>query len=251
MSINRKKEEMSMSDKQIKAVLFDLDGTLLPQDQDTYIKTYFGALVKKLAPYGYDGKSLVDSIWVGMRAMLANDGTKTNEQIFWDAFVEVCGEKVLEHYPVFEEFYRCDFDREVHPSCGYNPEAKRAVDYIKSKNLRVALATNPVFPTAATECRIAWAGLSPSDFELYTTYENSHYTKPVLNYYLEICEKLALSPEECLMVGNDVGDDMVAGRLGMKLFLLTDNLINKLDADISEYPNGTFPDLIEYIDTLS
>ena len=34
----------------IKAILFDLDGTLLPMDQDTFIKAYFGLLAKKLAP---------------------------------------------------------------------------------------------------------------------------------------------------------------------------------------------------------
>ena len=49
------------------------------------------------------------------------------------------------------------------------------------------------------------------------------------------------------MVGNDVSDDMVARELGMKVFLLTDCLINKEDADISEYPNGSFEELIDYI----
>ena len=44
-------------------VLFDLDGTLLPMDQDEFVKTYFGLLAKKLAPHGYDPKKLVDGIW--------------------------------------------------------------------------------------------------------------------------------------------------------------------------------------------
>ena len=38
----------------IKMILFDLDGTLLPMDQNHFVKTYFGALAKKLAPLGYD-----------------------------------------------------------------------------------------------------------------------------------------------------------------------------------------------------
>ena len=240
-----------MSDKKIKAVFFDLDGTLLPQDQDHFIKTYFGALVRKISPLGYEPKSLTDSIWVGLRAMLENDGVKTNEEIFWDAFVKVCGEGILQHYPVFEDFYQNDFDIEVRPSCGYDPNSKRAVETARALGLRVALATNPVFPTAATESRIRWAGLSLSDFETYTTYENSHYTKPVLNYYTEICERLSLSPEDCLMVGNDVSDDMVAKELGMKVFLLTDNLINKKGEDISVYPSGSFDALIEYMRSLA
>ena len=235
----------------ITTVLFDLDGTLLPQDQDHFIKTYFGALVKKIAPLGYDPDSLINSIWVGIKAMTNNDGVKTNEEIFWDSFVSVCGKGILEHYPVFEEFYRVDFEREVRPSCGYDPNAARAVRFAKDAGFTVALATNPVFPAAATESRVCWAGLSIDEFAHFTSYENSHYTKPVLNYYTEIAEKLGVSPEECLMVGNDVGDDMVAKKLGMKVFLLTDNLINKKGEDISVYPNGGFDELIEYIRTVN
>ena len=52
------------------------------------------------------------------------------------------------------------------------------------------------------------------------------------------------------MVGNDVGDDMVAQELGMKVFLLTDCLINKHNVDISVYPHGSFEELMEYIRTL-
>ena len=62
---------------------------------------------------------------------------------------------------------------------------------------------------------------------------------------------MGLPFEECLMVGNDVSDDMVAESLGMKVFLLTDNLINKEDADISIYPNGSFKELMEYIDSIA
>jgi len=88
------------------------------------------------------------------------------------------------------------------------------------------------------------------DFEIYTTYENIHRAKPNPDYYRVLTERLNVRPEECLMVGNDVGDDMIAETLGMKVFLLTDCLINKTDADISVYPNGSFPELMQYIDSL-
>ena len=52
------------------------------------------------------------------------------------------------------------------------------------------------------------------------------------------------------MVGNDVGDDMVAEELGMKAFLLTDCIINKTDKDISIYHNGSFDELFQFIDNL-
>ena len=76
------------------------------------------------------------------------------------------------------------------------------------------------------------------------------YSKPNPKYYLEITEKIGVKPEECLMVGNDVGDDMVAADLGMKVFLLTDCLINKKNVDISQFPSGGFDELSRYLDDL-
>ena len=52
------------------------------------------------------------------------------------------------------------------------------------------------------------------------------------------------------MVGNDVSEDMIAETLGMKVFLLTDCLINKENRDISGYPGGGFDQLMEYIDSI-
>jgi len=114
----------------------------------------------------------------------------------------------------------------------------------------VVLATNPLFPSVATKNRIRWAGLDPEDFEYFTTFENSHYCKPNLDYYREIMDKLYLKPEECLMVGNDTQEDMVAEQLGMKVFLLTDCLINKAGEDISQYPHGSFTQLDAYLKEL-
>ena len=100
------------------------------------------------------------------------------------------------------------------------------------------LATNPISPALATDWRIRWAGLKPEDFELYTTFENSHYCKPNLKYYEEILQKLNVRPEECLMVGNDVEEDMITRQMGMQVFLLTDCLISRHGADINEYPSA-------------
>ena len=230
----------------IKVVLFDLDGSLLPMDQDVFIKTYFGMLVKNIAPHGYAPELLVDTIWKGTADMVGNNGEKTNERRFWDRFVSAFGEGSLKDMPLFDEFYEKEFDK-VSASCGFDPYAATAVNEIKKMGYRVALATNPVFPMAATERRIKWAGLSKDDFELVTTYENSRYCKPNLDYYRDIVSALGVSPEECLMVGNDVQEDMITESIGMKVFLLKKCLINKEGKDISIYPNGDLEDLVEFI----
>lgn len=233
----------------ITTVLFDLDGTLLPMDQEVFVKAYFGGICKKLAPQGYGPEKLVDTIWRGTGAMVKNNGEKTNEQAFWDYALAVYGEEFRKDKRYFDEFYQMDFDK-IQTACGYAPEAGEIVRALKARGLRVVLATNPIFPARATQCRIRWAGLQPEDFELYTTYENSRFCKPNLAYYQDILRQLGVRPEECVMVGNDVGEDMIAEKLGIQVFLLTDCIINKKGEDITRYPHGGFDALMAYIDNL-
>ncbi len=230
----------------VKFILFDLDGTLLPMDQELFLKSYFGKLAQKLEPHGYQPEDLISHIWAGAKAMIKNDGRGTNEEVFWEYFTGVYGEKVEGDKPLFDEFYRVEFDS-VKECCGFNPEAAPTVKAIKDLGYKVVLATNPIIPGVATEHRIRWTGLEPEDFELYTTYENSHFAKPNPSYYLEILEKIGAKPEECLMVGNDVEEDMMTKELGMKVFLIDECLLNIKNKDISVYPKGGFKELLEYI----
>lgn len=234
----------------ITTVLFDLDGTLLPMDQSVFVKAYFGGLARRLAPHGYEPQKLIDSIWQGTAAMVKNDGKVTNEERFWQGFEAAYGKNARADEEYFAAFYREDFDK-VSTSCGYTPAARKVIDTVKACGLRTALATNPIFPAMATERRIAWAGLSISNFELYTTYENSRFCKPNPDYYIDVMKTLGVCPEECLMVGNDVVEDMVAATLGCRVFLLTDCLINPHDADISVYPHGSYDELIAFIQNLN
>lgn len=233
----------------VKVILFDLDGTLLPMDQDAFVRRYFKLLAAELAPHGYAPEALIGAIRAGMVSMTTNDGSMTNEEAFWNTFCSILGERVREDIPLFDAFYRTRFAG-AKEACGFNPAAAQTVKALKERGLRVALATNPLFPSIATQQRIRWAGLDAEDFELVTTYENSRFCKPNPAYYREILEKLGAAPEECLMVGNDVGEDMIAGTLGMKVFLLTDCLINSRGEDVSQYPHGGFEALNDYIQAL-
>lgn len=233
----------------ISTVLFDLDGTLLPMDQENFVKKYFGTISAKLAPYGYEPQKLIDCIWRGTAAMVMNDGSRKNEDVFWDVFAKIYGNNALKDKDIFDSYYTKDF-LEARSVCGYAPMAAEIISELKKKGKRLVLATNPIFPAIATETRMKWAGISAEDFEFYTTYENSCYCKPNLKYYKDILERIGCSAEECLMVGNDVSEDMVAEELGMKVFLLTDCLINKKERDISKYPQGGFAELKEYIRNL-
>lgn len=231
----------------IKAVFFDLDGTLLPMDQDDFIRAYFGQLARKLAPLGYDPAVLPGSIMAGTYAMVANDGRCTNEEAFWTDFAAREGERALRDRPVIDGFYREEFGR-VREVCGFAPEAGALVAELRSRGVTCVLATNPIFPRTATLARIDWAGLRAEDFAWITTYETCRFCKPNPRYYEMLLEETGLMPGECIMVGNDVEEDMIPTEaLGMTTFLLTDCLINKKDRDITGRPHGGFGELRQFL----
>lgn len=233
----------------ITTVFFDLDGTLLLMNEDEFVQTYFRELAKKVIPLGYDKDLFIPSVWQSVKAMIKNDGSQTNEEAFWKTFSAIHNRDCSVDIPIFEEFYKNEFEC-AKSVCKFDENSKKLVDGVKALGLRTVLATNPIFPSVATEARIAWAGLEKSDFEYVTTYENSNYAKPNLEYYKEICEKIDVSPEECLMVGNNVDEDMIAEKLGMKVFLCPEFLINKSQSDISNIPQGSLADALEYIKEL-
>lgn len=230
----------------IEALLSDLDGTLLPMDQDLFVKTYFGLLAKKVAPLGYEAGPLVDGLWKGIAAMVHNDGSRTNAEVFWECFAKIFGEKVFADMPVFDSFYRNEFNGAA-AVCGYTPAAGALIRGAKERGLVTVLASNPVFPRTAQESRLRWAGVNAEDFSLLTSYENSSYCKPNPDYYREIAKKLSLDPTKCLMVGNDAEEDGAAAKAGMKVFLLTDCLINAKHLGFERLPHGGYPELLAYL----
>lgn len=233
----------------ITTILFDLDGTLLPMQQEHFVKAYITGLTVAAAPKSYCPTVLSKAILAGTAAMIKNNGEMTNEELFWETLEKLCGKSVRKDMHMFDVFYATDFQK-IKDICGFLPNAAALIHGLKEKGYRVALATNPLFPRIATESRIRWAGLTPEDFEFYTSYETSRFCKPNLNYYKQIINQLQVSPEECLMVGNDVDEDMIACALGMQVFLLTDCLINKSEADISSYRHGDFDTLSAFMQEL-
>ena len=229
------------------AILFDLDGTLLPMVQEHFLKDYMGKLVKEMTCHGYESKQLMQTILMGIEAMIHNDGSCTNEEAFWNTFASVYGENARLDLPKFEAFYKNTFPT-VQSACGFSPMANEVIQDVKARGYRVVLATNPLFPAIATKERMRWAGLNENDFEWITTYENCRTAKPNPQYYLDIARHIGVKPEDCLMVGNDVDEDiMPAKSVGMQAFLLTDCLINKGNHDISKFYHGKFVDLLSFV----
>ena len=230
------------------AILFDLDGTLLPMDNDAFTKGYLKLLARALLPHGYEPKEMLSAMWRGVSAMVKNDGRQTNETVFFRTFAELLGERVYADERHLDAFYRSDFHR-ARAFTSPTENAARAVSLAHEKAKRVVLATNPLFPAVAIEARLSWAGLSPADFDLLTTYENSRASKPNPLYYRLILEEIGARPERSLMIGNHADEDIrSASSLGLATFHLTDCALG--DARGLTVPSGDFPALLSFLKAL-
>lgn len=231
------------------AILFDLDGTLLPMDQEVFTKAYFQELAKVLAPLGMNPDVLVPAVWDGTKAMVMNDGQRPNRDVFWSRFAHILHEDVERYRPTCDRFYSEEFHL-ARRATEANPLAKEAVQAAHAKAEKVILATNPLFPLAGQITRLSWLGLRPEDFDLITSYESDSYCKPNPLYYRSICERMNLSPADCLMIGNDEREDMhSASSLGMSAYLVTDCRIACADHPWHG-PQGSFADMVRMLKNL-
>lgn len=231
----------------LKAVLFDLDGTLLPMNEEEFLKLYLGLIYKSVAHLGYD-KTLIDVILAGTKKMFKNDGSRSNEQVFWDHFKEVYGEEKVKDKEAFDKFYITDF-KKTQACCGENKLAREIIDYIKGLGLKIILATNPVFPKVGMVTRLGFVGLKEEDFDYITGYENTSFCKCNPKYYQELLEKNNLKSNDVIFFGNNEKDDCEnAASVGIKSYLVGDE-VKWSDSD-KHFPHLKLDEVIPIIKKL-
>ncbi len=195
----------------IKALLLDLDDTLLGNDIDTFLKGYF-ALLSAYAQSVFNDAAFLPHLMQATQAMIADtDPRHTNDQVFWQAFEGLTGSRRAELEPFFQRFYDTEF-AQLRPFTVARPAAASLVSAAIDNGLAVVIATNPLFPRVAIEQRLEWAGIAVGeyDYALVTTYENMHAAKPQPAYYREILAAVGLPPDQALMVGDDWRNDITA-----------------------------------------
>ena len=200
----------------LQAILFDLDGTLLDIDLGRFMPAYFEGLREFSADLGPTG-DLVEGLYSASDAMMEEHPGRTNQQVFTEAFLELTGVDIASEWRLFQRFYEERFDG-FGQGAQAAPGAHDAVSAARDLGVKTAVATNPMFPRIAVEKRMAWAGFTPDEFDLVTTYETMYACKPWPAYYLQIAEMLDVPATECLMVGDDPLLDMPARAVGMTTF---------------------------------
>lgn len=236
----------------IRYFFMDMDGTLLNMKESEFEKNYLGRMVMFMeAHFPGEGKNIVKAVGYGGGMMKQNDRTMTNADLFWKEFEKVYPRTRAELEPLLLTFYNTEFCR---TGDGYveDPDMKAAMELLNEKGYGIVLASNPLVPQIANIHRIEWCTLDHLPWMEITGFENYTTTKPMKEFYGEICEKLQLNPAECMMVGNSVKDDGVAMEIGMDFFLMLnpDSDEVSLQYDGRKGNRGDFRSFVESLPTL-
>lgn len=230
----------------IRAILFDLDNTLLTNSMDRFLPAYL-ELISAHAADHVEPATLIRDLLAATAVMAKNaDPAVSNKEAFWGEFSRLTGLDPTEMIPFFTRFYRTRFN-DIRLLTEHRPDARPLMEWAFRQGYAVVIATNPLFPLVAVEQRLAWAGIGVEDFDYdwITTYENSHYSKPHLGYYREILAQVDCAPAQTLMVGDDWERDIVPARqLGMGAYWICSPEARSPgpDVDIPAAARGTLAD---------
>jgi HAD superfamily hydrolase (TIGR01549 family) len=202
----------------VRALLLDLDNTLLQNDMERFIPAYLSTLGQYMSAL-FQPEPFIRHLMHGTDAMCSDaDPSRTNKEVFDAAFFPAIGRSRHELEPLFDDFYATRFPQ-FRDLTQPNPAARSLVEWAFAQGFQVAIATNPLFPLTAIEQRLEWAGVPTSDFpyHLVTSYENMHAAKPHEAYFREIAQRLGRPVGECMMVGDewemDIAPALAAGML--------------------------------------
>ncbi|MEI8131176.1 MAG: DinB family protein [Leptolinea sp.] len=206
-------------------VLFDLDDTLINNNSDQFIQVYLGLLGKRLQDK-IDAKIMIPALLEGTRQMVEKTTLPgTLEETFDKSFYPAIGIEKSQLATEIADFYQNIFPV-LQPQTSPRPKAVEIVKACLAKGWQVGIATNPLFPMAAVQHRLHWAGLNAAEipFVSVTSFEEYHFSKPQPAFFTEVTARIGAFDHPVVMIGNDLKDDILpASRAGLPVFWLTDS----------------------------
>ena len=229
----------------IKHILFDLDGTLHYLDENRVGMDLLKRFEDYFVMHDRKYKGITVRIYEGIQAMRANNGKETNKDVFLKYLYRFYS------YPkempaLFDNFYENEFDKLEYLHKTYEG-ANKLIDDLYNQGYKLYIISNPILPVLAHKKRLIWSGIDPNKFVYFSGTENSSYCKENVKFYEEIINKLNINPQEAIMVGNNVSKDLKAKEVGMNTYLMTYNIINDENKDLSNQDMGTFEDFLKYL----
>lgn len=230
----------------MKTFLFDLDDTILNLNWEEAAKVYYGSLAEYHSATIPKDK-VVEYILLSYRYMVEVTDERTNKDRFYDKMAELSGVDRDRLMASEEGFYSTEFDK-IRDLTSPMEDMVKAVNLLYERGFPLILATNPVFPDLAVRKRIVWTGLNEEMFKKITFFESNKACKPRKEYYRQLIDELELDPKECVMVGNDRNEDMMASEFGMEAILITDRVIESDDE--YECKEMTAEEFLNYVENL-
>jgi FMN phosphatase YigB (HAD superfamily) len=206
-------------------LLVDLDDTLLTTNIEAFQPAYIKSLSTYFTKYVQPEK-MVPILLSAIKAMTENDHPAvTIKEKFDESFYPRLGLDGNEIKEYVDRYYS-----DVFPSLRSimtpRPAAKKFIDAALNRGYKIAIATNPFFPRQATYHRLRWAGLPPEEypFEIISTYEDFHFTKPNPAYFTELLAQIGWPDQPVIVIGNDVEADIKpANRLDIPTFWVNED----------------------------
>ncbi len=215
----------------LKAVLFDLDNTLIRFDELTLAQNYMPRISRVFSDI-MPQDALMDRLLLSTKMLMMNNGEVSNAEHFMRFFAQGCEGQKTELWGRFIRFYETEFD-EFQSLMTVIPGVREILSRLQKTGVKLVVASNPIWPEIVQMKRLSWAGLGGFHFDLITHIENTSYCKPRIEYYLQVCEKIDEKPDACLMVGNDPVNDLVVAKIAMKTYLVAEEGANAPSLEMS------------------
>ena len=189
--------------KDIKAIIFDMDGVILDSESISDI-TWKKAAEER-------GLSVTDEILNACRGSNKNDTIQTLKKYYGSDFdSEAFLERTSELFHQIEE-------KDGIPLLPY---AKEILQYLKPR-YRMALASSTRGPTVERQLRAAGV---IDFFETRTTGEMVEHSKPNPEIYFMACKSIGVEPNECVAIEDSLNGIRSAHAAGLKPIMVIDKV---------------------------
>lgn len=229
----------------MKALLFDMDNTLLDIDFDAFMQDYLEGLTAFYSRWAPEA-DVRRELQAGIHEMVHGAASgRTIYQRFVDHFFPALN-LGADAYEALWEYYATEYPRLARWAKPM-PFARELVQTAFDHGLIVVIATGPLFPEVALRERLRWAGIDDFPYRLITSAEVMVNAKPFVAYYEEVARHIGIPPQECLMIGDETVMDGAAALAGMQVLLVGPDqpakVIQQMAAEGGDIDVGRLPRL--------
>ena len=154
----------------LRAVLFDLDNTLIHFDEREFFEAYIpriSTVFSDMMPL----ETLITKLLLSTQMLVNNNGQMSNAEYFMSSFSQGYEGYKEEIWKRFIKFYETEFDR-FQALVSVTPGVREVFVKLKKTGVKLVIASNPIWPQIVQMKRLSWAGLGDWNFELVTHIEN-------------------------------------------------------------------------------